>query len=395
MSRTTASAPPGTEGRAHRPTRRWRRISAAGLACVAVATVLSVGTGAPAGAVVTDPFTVGYVWSSQPSVAGCYDASPYYSYNSRRLVNSICSRSTGGVGQYRVVFRGLASSGGNVQVTAYGPTAANCKVLGWFPGGADQFVDVDCYSPAGARQNAMFSASFTRGGGSANTIGFVWAHSPQAASYTPTATYQYNNRGGGLATVQRAATGAYSVSIPDSFGAAAAGSVKVTAYGGTSGVCKVVNWGPNADATAEVVNVQCYNSAGSPSDELFSLVYGNGMNVLGNNLMADGYVWGNAPSSASYTPSPSYQRSTTISSAGTVTITSAAAGSYDVFLPHQHQGLDGGNVQVTAYGPGTGRCQVGWWGQVSNGRSVRVFCFTNGGALTDTYFTMQYTAQLQ
>jgi serine protease len=337
-----------------------------------------------------DPFTTGYVWNDRTSQAGCYQPSSFYSYNSRGSVNSICRT---GVGTYLVHFADLASSGGNVQVSAYGSAASHCKVGYWVPSGTEEQVAVYCFSFSGAAQDSYFTTSFTAGGGSANTIAFAWANQPSTASYTPSSTYQYNNRGGGLATITRSGVGSYTVSFPDSFGPAAAGGVKVTAYGSTSGECNVTFWGPSG--SNELVGVQCHNSAGSASDEYFSLVYVNGMNILGDNLTADAYAWANQPSTASYTPALAYQRSTTIASSGTVTITRAAAGTYDVFLPFQDQGLDGGHVEVTAYGSGTNRCQVGYWYGTTGGRDTRIYCFSNTGVLTDSYFAVQYTGRLQ
>nr|QEO74592.1 hypothetical protein [uncultured bacterium] len=348
--------------------------------------------GVPADAAVPDPFTVGYVWADQPTLAGCYAPVSTYSYNSTAATNSICRT---GRGSYVVHFPGLAAPGGNAQVTAYGSTPASCKVVYWVPSGSVEQVGVACFNFSGIATDATFTASFTAGGGSANTIAFAWADNPTATSYTASSTYQYNNRGG-LATITHAAgTGAYTISFPDNFGAAAAGGVKVTAYGAGSGVCKALSWGPNSTATAELVNVQCYNSAGSPSEERFSVVYVNGMNILGDNLLADGYAWADQPSAASYTPNLLYQRSTTISHSGTITINSPAVGTYDVFLPYQNQGLDGGHAQVTAYGAGTSRCQIGYWLPDPGGRTVRVYCFANGGALVDTYFALQYTGKIQ
>ena len=57
---------------------------------------------------------------------------------------------------------------------------------------------------------------------------------------------------------------------------------------------------------------------------------------------------------ASYTPSTTYQHDQTISSSGTITINRPNVGTYDVHLPFQDQGWDGGHVQVTAYGSGKG-----------------------------------------
>jgi hypothetical protein len=337
-----------------------------------------------------DPFTAGYVWNDRTSQAGCYQPASSYSYNSRGSVNSVCRT---GVGTYLVHFADLASSGGNVQVSAYGSTASNCKVGYWVPSGTEEQAAVYCFSFSGAAQDSYFTASFTSGGGSANTIQFAWANQPSTASYTPSSAYQYNNRGGGLATITRGGVGSYTVSFPDSFGPAAAGGVKVTAYGSTSGQCKTTFWGPSG--SNELVGVQCYNSAGSASDEYFSVAYVNGMNILGDNLMADAYAWANQPSTASYTPALAYQSSTTIASSGTITISRAAAGSYDVFLPFQDQGLDGGHVQVTAYGSGSNRCQVGGWFTTSGGRTARIYCYSNAGVLTDSYFAVQYAGRVQ
>src|SRR5262245_53978676 len=86
------------------PRRRGVRVA---LAVVCGAMFVTVPA-APAAA--ADPFTVGYVWSSQATPAGCFNASATYSYNSRGLTNSICRT---GVGAYTVHFPGLASPGGN------------------------------------------------------------------------------------------------------------------------------------------------------------------------------------------------------------------------------------------------------------------------------------------
>lgn len=362
------------------------------LTVVIAGAVLALVGIAPSGAsaAVPDPFKVGYVWNDLPSQAGCHNPASYWSYNSTTAANEICRV---GTGQWEVRFPGLAASGGNAQVTAYGSAPASCKVVWWLPSGSAEVVRVHCFTFAGAPTDAHFTASFAAGGGAANTIAFAWAHDPTAASYTPSPTYQYNNRGG-LATVTHGSIpGSYSVSLPDSFGASSAGGVKVTSYGWSTDVCKVVSWGPTA--TAEVVNVQCYDTAGNPADEQFSLVYVNGMNILGDNLLADGYAWANEPSSGSYTPALAYQRNTALGTLPSITITSPLIGTYDVFLPGQDKGLDGGHFQVTAYGSGSARCQVGYWNPTAGGRTARIYCFTNTGILTDTLFDVQYTGKVQ
>jgi len=338
-----------------------------------------------------DSFTTGYVLNDRASQAGCYQPGTLYSYSSRGQVNTVCRT---GIGTYLVLFPDLAVAGGNAQVTASGSAAASCKVTGWGPSGTQEQVWVACFSFAGAAKDATFTASFAAGGGAGNTIAFARADNPTAGSYTPTLAFQYNNRGG-PATVARAGPGAYTVSFPNVSGARVAGSVKVSAYGPGSGVCKVVSWGPNAPLTVELVAVQCYTSAGAASDQQFSVVYMDAMNLIGDNMMATGYVWADQPTAPAYTPSLPFQQSRTFNQSGIVTITRSGTGAYKVVLPLQAEGLDGGHVQVTAYGRGTGRCQVDSWGQQLSARSVLVLCFGNTGAAADSYFTLAYTARVQ
>jgi hypothetical protein len=46
--------------------------------------------------------------------------------------------------------------------------------------------------------------------------------------------------------------------------------------------------------------------------------------------------------------------------------------------------LDGGDLQVTAYGGGTAQCKVEFWGS----ESVSVRCFTPSGVPIDSQYTV-------
>jgi hypothetical protein len=361
-------------------------------AALSAGALLPLAGAQAASAAEPDPFTVGYVWENQPSRPGCHAPAAAYSYASQGGANVICRD---GVGAYTVKFPRLASPGGNVQVTAYGSTAAACKVGLWVPRASEEQVVVSCTGPGGVPRDASFTASFTAGGGAPNTVAFAWANNPTAPSYVPSSTYQYNNRGGLASVTHGPQPGAYTVSFPNRTGAPAGGSVKVTAYGPGSGTCKVVSWVPNAGASAEVVRVQCHDSAGRPSNERFSIVYADAMNFLGDNVLAAAYAWADRPATASYTPSLPYQRSTTLAHAGTVTARRTSPGLYDVFLPRQNEGTDGGHAQVTAYGSDPSRCQIGHWNDSPGGRTVQVACTTPTGAPVDTHFDLVYTGKLR
>lgn len=348
-----------------------------------------------------DPFSVGYVWAHKPTTAS-YTPVPYWSYNSKLLTNNITRT---GVGVYTVEFPGLAGTGGNAHVTAFGSTAANCKIGSsrWYSSGTAMRLDVRCYSNTGTPADSRFTASYTAGQGAANSMAFALAEQPSTAFYPVHPAYQYNNSGG-VITVTRSAAGDYRVLMPNVFGSRKAGSVKVTAVGATPVSCKAEGWAPTGPGLS--AHVLCFTPAGAAADQQFTVAYMDGMNVLGNNGMADGYVLANEPQSAAYTPVSSYQRNTTVNQSGTVTISRSAVGTYDVRLPLQETtrsdhgaGWDGGTVHVTAFGADSARCQVGHWKdsqwQLGPGRTARVYCFNFKGALTDAMFTLQYTAQIQ
>jgi hypothetical protein len=349
-----------------------------------------VVSGLPAQAL-TDEFIAGYVNDEVPAFAGCHFPFSGLSYNSRNGVNTICRT---GTGAYTVHFPGLGVSGGNVQVTANDSIPGSCKVVSWSKSGSEEQVKVKCVSFGGSAQDTGFTASFRGPGGPGlDSFAYLRANSPKSSSYTPSSTYQFNSTGSGLAKIKRSSKGAYTVSIPFQGGASATGSVKVTAYGSSSGVCKVVFWGPGSP-TIETVAVQCYNHGGSPSDEQFTLAYMTRHNFVGDYFLANMYAWADNPVAASYTPDLAYQWDTNATQTGTVSISRQGVGTYDVFMPFQDNALDEGNVQVTAYGGTSDRCQVDTWGFVPGGRSARVLCFTNSGVPDDTFYTVQYVARL-
>jgi len=352
----------------------------------------------------SDPFDVGYVWADQPTTS-TYKPGQYWSYNSRLLDNTVTRT---GVGAYTVDFPGLAGSRGNAQVTAFGATPAICTIGGarWYPVGTAMRLSVRCFAPNGAPADTRFTAAYTAGAGKTDTpthaYAFALADQPTVTAAYPAKIY-YNNSGGAV-TAAKVGPGTYVVTVPHLYGPRAAGSVKVTAIGDTAGYCKVMNWGPAA--TAQTIAVRCSTHTGVATDRQFSIVYQDGTNHVDSNRMSSAYVWANEPLRDSYTPWPTYQRSTAMNQSGSVTINRDYAGAYDVHLPYQRGGFDsargpawdGGNVQVTAYGSDATRCQVAYWQDgpfEQRSRVVRVRCFTATGAEADNLFTLQYTAQLQ
>jgi hypothetical protein len=171
---------------------------------------------------------------------------------------------------------------------------------------------------------------------------FVWADRPTAASYTPREAYQENTEWG-INTIRRTGVGAYTVNLSDL--GAVGGSVLVTAYGTTADYCKVASWGPSG--STQQVNVRCFNRAGSPVDSQFTMSYGR-YTGFGDSF---GYVWGDRPTEASYTPAADYNyNSQELGDNSTNTIERLGTGLYRVTFPKL--GSPRGHVQATAYGSG-------------------------------------------
>ncbi|MEZ4457196.1 MAG: Ig-like domain-containing protein [Gemmatimonadales bacterium] len=98
------------------------------------------------------------------------------------------------------------------------------------------------------------------------------------------------------------------------------------------------------------------------------------------------YLWANDPSSASYSPSATYEH---LSSGGHATITRSGVGSYSVSLPGLGAtGAQRTNVQISASGTGPAFCKSAGWTSAGADLTVQVRCFEAGGAPADTRFTL-------
>lgn len=211
--------------------------------------------------------------------------------------------------------------------------------------------------------------------------GFVFAHNPTAASYTPYSPYQYNSTSpfAAVNTITRSGVGSYTVRFPGL--AVTGGTVHVTAYGSTTHRCKVSSWAP--EGTAERVHVLCTTIAGARVDTTFTATFTSIQRVEAGRKL--GYVWADNPTAASYTPATPYQAN----SAGAVnTVTRSAVGTYRVQMPGL--GVARGHVQVTAYGGTADHCKTNGWGPTGTAQVIGVKCFTTAGAPVDSRYTLTY-----
>jgi hypothetical protein len=313
----------------------------------------------------------GYVWGHGPTTASY---APVSTYAFNRLGNPITiTKPAGTTGRYLVRFGGLSSFLGNrstVHVTGYAGDNTNCKPAG--PALVNNQVEVRCFQVGtGAAANALFTALVTRNYGD---LAFAYASQPTAASYVPPAAQSWNP--GGAINVTRSGVGSYLVTFTDlgTLTGANRGHVQVSAVGTSSAHCKVRNWTGTPNLA---VGVLCFSSAGVAIDSKFNVLF-----LLPAPRLA--YVWGNSPISGIYSPDVAYRFNP---SGAPVTITRTAPGSYTVtWQGADPQIIDGGDVQVTAYGAGNAQCKVTNW----SGDNVVIRCFGPTGAPMDSQFTALY-----
>jgi len=208
---------------------------------------------------------------------------------------------------------------------------------------------------------------------------WVWGNDASAPSYEADAKYA-SNPGGGAVAIKRTGTGAYEVSFAGLAKMAGSSSnVQVAAYGAGPELCKVEGWSPRgADFVARVL---CFKGAAA-ADSRFSVLVNTKTEAPAPKGPAHAWAWADKPDAASYAADARY-------SSGGASIKRSGTGAYDVSFAGLHKGKGaGGNVQVTAYGPGADACKVVSWQAAGDDFMARVACFNAAGAAADTRFSI-------
>lgn len=211
-----------------------------------------------------DTTGLAYAWADLPA-SPSYTANPIYAHNPGGGDVEIGRASPG---RYEVTFPGLAetsTNGGNVIVTAQGTGSEHCKVASW----SDDAVDVRCFDTDGAVADSRFTVLYTKPAVTTPDLFFVWADDAGAEGpYQPDPAYAYD-ASGGTVSVLRDDVGVYRVTFPglDELTVEGDGHLQVTAYGTDADTCRCVG------TSGEVMNVSCFDTAGSPADSLFSALF--------------------------------------------------------------------------------------------------------------------------
>lgn len=331
-----------------------------------------VDLGAPAVSI-TDA-TRAYVWANDEDAAN-YTPDDRYSYNSAGGEITI-TRSD--VGTYAVSFADLdLSSGGNIQVTAYGSDTAQCRVAGWFT-----TVDVLCTSPDGQPVDSRYTVLFTEpeAGTTVPGLAYVWASQESEDDYTPGAAYSYTPTGDPV-TINRSGTGVYRITFGGMNVDLNFGHVQVSAYGSTAATCQVSNW----SGVPLGVSVRCFDSAGDPVDTQYTLLV---TWPTEPDVPGVAFAFAGRAEEASYTPNSFYSYGP-----GDLTATRTDVGTYAMTFAgfNNDSGGPGGHIQVSTYGTTAATCNVSNWSSGAGPFIAGVRCTDSAGQPVDAIYTILAT----
>ncbi|MEU8276259.1 hypothetical protein ACFYOK_13625 [Microbispora bryophytorum] len=279
---------------------------------------------------------------------------PNLSYQAGSWTSGAVSVTPGVPGEYFVRFPqiGIPQGGGIAHVTAISQSAEWCQIEKWGQVGTDEMVAVRCYRYGGGPAKALFSIVFASSSGAlfsaSQAFGYVfWNGSSIGSDY---------NSSLGVNSVFHNATGDWTVWLPGLGSSVQAGNIQVTAVdSGQPARCKVGAW--SWATSGQKIQVLCHDATVNPLDTGWTLTYQRERAITGAfappKLFA--YTFDNTPANPGpYSPVPP---AINFNYPGAVnTIQSAGTGLRLVTFPKV--GALPNDVQVTAYGPGPGFCNL-------------------------------------
>jgi hypothetical protein len=300
----------------------------------------------------------GFVWN--PSPGSDYTATGGYWFNSTGGGISIAHT---GTGRYSITYAGLGTPGGVAHVQAYGSTPNWCNVVGWNPSGANEVVDIACYTPGTAPADTSFVANFAVGHQTTARFSYLWSDQPSASGkHSPNATYRYDSTGH-EPWIERISAGKYRVFLPASYDEQnEPNTIQVTAYGVQTFRCKV----SKPYAAAGVHEILCTDAPGTPYDARFVVSFSAEGSIIGRTDTRFG----------DYNQTDSG-------------VTQSGTGVYNV--PAMEMGGARGQVVATAIGNNSSYCHVGNWNSSGTTMNMVVRCFGPGGTPTNAGFRLGIT----
>lgn len=222
----------------------------------------------------------GYAWGNQPNNPD-YFPNTGYEHNSAGGPVQIIRKA---VGNYRVVFHGMAGVGGVAHASAYG-NDHHCTVAGYGPRLGDEIVLVRCFDPAGNPADSRFTVNVTNHQPAGGSFGYLHSTQPvpPIGGYSPPQAY---DSAGLPVMVHRTAAGRYEVELgayaQDSGGEWTDAFLTATPVAAAARHCQLLD--PTFVPDPTRLYVRCYDQAGVGVDTAFTLTYARGVSPLGTSV---------------------------------------------------------------------------------------------------------------
>jgi hypothetical protein len=220
------------------------------------------------------PGAYAYVFDDRPNLS-TYRNPPGYNSTGGRIDIYRDLNATPLVWTVRFFGQTYENLAGNVQVSAHGSLPARCSVYQWYPHSLGIDAQVRCDRPANTSGTPQWTLGYANDrslvGGQDGFFGYLQANEPTSPLYTPD---ERRNRApsGYTHTVSRESAGRYEAQI---YGPLKEESlVQLSVNGHTDSFCNLAGWtvDPNVQPAGRVA-VHCYDAAGNPRDNLFTLNY--------------------------------------------------------------------------------------------------------------------------
>lgn len=208
----------------------------------------------------------GYVFDDQPSLDTYANPPSYNSTGGRVEIYHTAGTRIWTARFFGTPFDNLA---GNVQVSALG--TARCAVSQWDPHTLGVDAQVRCDGPDNPQWTLVYAHNRSIVGGVSGFFGYLQANEPDSAFYTP--DLNRNRAPNGFThTVTRSGPGQYQAQVYGPLKAPVA--LHVSVNGNTDASCNLVRWTVNPNTQpAGLVDISCFDAAGVPADNWFSLNY--------------------------------------------------------------------------------------------------------------------------
>lgn len=290
----------------------------------------------------------------------------------------------GGPGQVHVRFPHIgAFKNGVVQVSAVIDELAWCQAQSWGPLGGAEIVTVRCFRQGGKPTFVPFTVMFSESSGKLpGGLSYAYLHGPGTAAPTSFNSTGHANH------VTTLGTGRWLVRLPGPGPATPAGGVQVTAVNTKPRICDIA--ARSATATAQLIQVRCYNALGSPAKTGWNLTYQRVRAITGNRPKFFAYTAYTKLVCPPVLP-PAAVRFNSAGGANTI----SCSGLGERLVKLTKVGFLNNIVFVTAAAPAARVCNLNttWGTAVSNVLVRNVVCYKPSGAMTPVSFLLSYTAK--